>query len=421
MSPYATTYLCAGVAFATSAVKIRHAFQVPPGPEAAGKRALRLTIAVVAALAGLVMGLSAPPVVVWINRVSGVANLTALIVHMGIIALAASAQVLFLLWSADISDSWPRVRRRLWVLAAIGIALVALFALSDVPVERPVDYESYYARQPVVAVYSGLYLIAYGAAQFGVISLGLNWSRSHHVAGRPWLRRGLRIVAAGSAGGLGFSVARFTAMAGQWFGLDFDAVALPLSLAFGQVGLLAFVVGLLLPPFGPPLATIPGRIRVYFWELRAYRLLRPLWNALRPVNPEAVQPLAHKERFSVRWRVIRQVMEIYDWLATLRPHHDPEVARDAERAGRAAGLTGAALDDLVLACQIKVLVATRPWLTSPAAALADPPAVAAGATEAVYVTEVSQLARLAVAYGSPLVESVAREHLRRAVTSPDPV
>jgi len=419
MSQHVIAYTFAGTAFAISAVKVCQALRASSDPRSRGMRPVRLTIAVVTALGGLTAGLAAPPVVVSINRVSGVPNLAAPIVHLGIIALAASVQVLLLLWSAGSREGRPRVRWRLWTLAAVGVVLIGLFAAGDVPDERPVDFESYYALQPAVAAYSSLYLITYGVVHLGVARLCLNWSRSSHVATHPWLRRGLRTVAVSAVCAMGFSAARFLAMAARWFGLDIDALALPLSVLSAQVGLLGFLIGLLLPAYGQPLARIPGRVRAYLWELRAHLLLKPLWAALRPVNPSAVQTVARQERFSVRWRVIRQVMEIHDWLAVIRPYHSPAVARDAERLGRAAGLAGPRLEDLVLACQIRVLVATKPWSTSPIAVPEETDSIATGVTEAVYVAEVSQLTRLAAAYRSPLVDSVARPHLRPAVTGAD--
>ncbi|QTR02931.1 hypothetical protein J7S33_28660, partial [Saccharothrix algeriensis] len=107
------------------------------------------------------------------------------------------------------------MRWRLWTLAAVGVVLIGLFAAGDVPDERPVDFESYYALQPAVAAYSSLYLITYGVVHLGVARLCLNWSRSSHVAAHPWLRRGLRTVAVSAVCAMGFSAARFLAMAAR--------------------------------------------------------------------------------------------------------------------------------------------------------------------------------------------------------------
>src|SRR5262249_52517136 len=62
-------------------------------------------------------------------------------------------------------------------------------------------------------------------------------------------------------------------------------------------------------------------------NLRDYRTLRPLWQALTIVDPSMVhEPASLRERFSIESRLFWRVIEINDWLHQIRAYRTSSLA-----------------------------------------------------------------------------------------------
>jgi Family of unknown function (DUF6545) len=71
----------------------------------------------------------------------------------------------------------------------------------------------------------------------------------------------------------------------------------------------------------------------------AYWRLRPLWAAMLQAVPHVELPAERGWRFSIRWRLLRRVIEIRDAELALRPYWRADVAARASAAARSAALS----------------------------------------------------------------------------------
>jgi hypothetical protein len=280
--------------------------------------------------------------------------------------------------------------------------MVTLFVLA--PVDEPTTtFSATYADAPYVAQYLMVYLTASAVALADITRLCWRYSK---IAGRPWLRRGLRITVAGAASGFAFCGCKAALLAGHRFGLDLDYLdkATPV---FASGAALLIVVGLTIPAWGPRLEEARDRVAGY----RSYRRLHPLWVALYRAMPQiALVPpdSPGADTFTLRdldFRLYRRIIEIRDGRLGLRPYLDREVAATAHRLGAEAGLAGEELQAVVeasaLAAALRAKAQDRPvvvdhrdpaggadlpseiaWLVRVARAFADSPVVAAVLAEA---------------------------------------
>ncbi len=127
---------------------------------------------------------------------------------------------------------------------------------------------------------------------------------------------------------------------------------------------------------------------------RALRRLRPLHSALRAAVPEAVSVADPVGRRDASFRLYQQVIEVRDAALALRPYRDPEVARIAQRDGRASGLSGAelaaAVEAAVLASALRARSAGEPVPTPAGTTTWVPSAGACLRTEAACMAKVSR-------------------------------
>ncbi len=284
-----------------------------------------------------------------INRVTGVPNVAELVAAVGLAALGGLFLVLALLWRYSMEEAWPRIRLVLPAYSLVIAGMVVLFALSDVPEERPVDFTFYYAAQPTVAA---MYTIYYTATVVGSTILTrwcFTWARLPDYADLPYLRRGLRLYAGASLVLVVYALLRLLTMAANWLGsraLDPMGNLVPVLAALA--GCFLLTAALVVPVWGPRWGA--ARRSLGLWS--AFRTLRPLHRDLRDVNPRAVF-VAPGRRLDVQHRVRRTLIELSDWRLTLTPLFDPAVGEAAARLGERQGLTGERLGALVEAAQIK--------------------------------------------------------------------
>ncbi|MDG9702070.1 MAB_1171c family putative transporter [Streptomyces sp. DH37] len=340
----AVQLLCSAVGWVAFAVKLRDLRRAPRNP-------MRRAVCATLFLASACVFCGAPAVIEAVNRLTGVPNFSAPLVYCLLVALGASCHVLMAYWRLSAEEARPVARRWTLAYAAVVVTLIALFVVGDASVEKPVNFDTHYATTPYIAQFVLLYLVALNVAMVSLMRMCWGWAK---VAGRPWLRRGLRLIVLGALGAFGFGVAKLTAVAARWTGTDWDGLDSVLAPALAMVGLVVSAVGYALPALGDHLSVLRGRIGRY----RAYRALYPLWDALRRATP-AIVPPARVPWWDFELRLTRRLAEINDGRLALRSHCDPEVARTALRLGREAGLTGAELHAAVDAARLKAAVAAK--------------------------------------------------------------
>ncbi|MFR9770446.1 MAB_1171c family putative transporter [Nocardia sp. SC052] len=281
----------------------------------------RWAVAFAILTAGIGFEAAVPRTYTWIDDVSGVPNLASLVVY-GAIAGAVLAQVV---WTgfmvAEREPDASAARRVLVPPVLVPVVLAALFTAAPVHDEsHPTDFDDHYAKVPLAVAFLGVYLTVYSAALIRIIVLCRRWMGE---VDRIWLRRGLRLLALGSAVALGYSVGKVIAIGAAWAGIDLRLLNTDIAPAFASLGATVMLVGYLCPSLGPWLLHTTAR-------LRALPRLRPLWLALREVDPELAHP-PDRRGTAARDRVYRRVIEIRDWLLRLRPHLSAEAVAIAER------------------------------------------------------------------------------------------
>lgn len=298
---------------------------------------------------GMTMWSASPASAAWINRVTGVTNLAELVAAVCLSALAASFLALALLWRHPAAVAWPRLR---WVLAAYSLVIVticALFALSEVPVERTIDYPYYYATQPTVAV---SYAIYYSATLIGSAVLArwcFDWAGHDDYATMPYLRRGLRLYAGAGVTLTAYSALRLVSIGGNWFGTDaLNRTGSVASVVAAPFGCFFLTAALVVPVWGP---RWPGlRRAVGRWP--RYRTLRRLHRRLAEVDPSVVF-VTRGRRLDLQHRIRRAIIELSDWRWALAPLFDPAVEDRVRTLGRARGVPAEQLPVLVEAAQLR--------------------------------------------------------------------
>ncbi|MFF6810817.1 DUF6545 domain-containing protein [Streptomyces sp. NPDC012403] len=272
----------------------------------------------------------APSTIVWVNRVTGVPNISAPWVYSLLTAFCGSCLVLIIAWRdgpAEHSASTRRATRR--VLRAYGAVIVALwvlFALADVPVERTRDLDTYYATTPFMREEILLYLVAHTTAALITSKLIWNWIRADGLD--AWLRWGLKFLGVGYALNLAFDAAKLTAVGARWTGNDLDWLSLDVAPALACLAAVSIAVGFILPHAGQYLHER--------WRLRlAHHRLRPLYVLMRSVHGCGL-PLVL--RAGPELRLTRRETFIRDVLLPLARHIDERLRERSYAAALGLGL-----------------------------------------------------------------------------------
>ncbi|MEU3842289.1 MAB_1171c family putative transporter [Streptomyces sp. NPDC028635] len=271
----------------------------------------------------------APPTIAWTNRVTGVPNIAAPLVYSLLTAFCGSCLLLIIAWRNGPSEHSATTRRarRLVVTSygAVIVALWALFALADVPVERLRDLDTYYATTPFMREEILLYLLAHSVAVLITSRLIWNWVRTDGLDG--WLRWGLVLLGGGYAMNLAFDAAKLTALAARWTGHDLDWLSTNAAPPVAGLSAVLIAVGFILPHIGQYLQDR--------WRVRlAHRELGPLYQLLRSVHGRGVPRVL---RAAPELRLIRRETYIRDVLLPLARHLDEDLRRHAEDAALALG------------------------------------------------------------------------------------
>jgi hypothetical protein len=348
---------------------------------------LRRAVCVI--LAGLLLATVAQLFTEAIDEGTGVVHLGWALADAGAM-ISACAGRLFLL-NVDHAAAEVRDRARRCYLGLV-VALVAATLL----------FVAFPARPGQEApVYDVVYIAYVASVLAPALRLCISYSGR---TDRPFLRIGLRVVAAGSATGLGF-----LATLGIELLVDATDTSAPLLAQLGTslelVTEALLLAGVTITAWGPPAA----EFRQWLADHRSYRRLRPLWRALHDADPGFT--LLPPERTAGRWwrrdiglLLYRQVIEIRDGQFAIRPYVDPAATARAEDLARRAGLADdevrAVVEAAAIASGIAAKAGGRPPSQDPAAAHPEPGDTGLAA-------EIAALSGVARAFTrSPIVRSV---------------
>lgn len=156
--------------------------------------------------------LAAPWLYVRLDALFGYPNLMTLPVYLSVATCLSSFLALLVSWSS--AQSKIRIRHRLIVGYAVTsvIAMVVLFLMGDVSdAEHPVDFDAYYAHTPYISEFLLVYALLFAVSMSALMRLCWRYSKS---LDKPWLRRGLRVVAVGAASVLATQCRRWSPYAG---------------------------------------------------------------------------------------------------------------------------------------------------------------------------------------------------------------
>ncbi|MFJ3835278.1 MAB_1171c family putative transporter [Streptomyces sp. NPDC090054] len=281
--------------------------------------------------AGFVFG--APPTIERVNRVTGVPNISALIVYCILSCLACGSLVLLINWRGGAEETVRR-HTRLWIAATAAViaTFCVLFSLSDVPIEQQRDFDTFYANTPYVREMIVLYLTAHTATSVVVATKCWRWARELRELQAAWTHWGLIILVTAFGLTLSFALLKFMAVGARWAGTDaWDPLSTDIAPPLAGLGAAMTTVGFLLPVVGPRLGSM--------WvSWRAYRAMEPLWRALEPFagpgKPVRIRPTA-----SLEIRAMARSTEIADRLLNLAPHLDTSHREAAERYASSHGCT----------------------------------------------------------------------------------
>ncbi|MBT3151274.1 hypothetical protein HTV45_10340 [Streptomyces sp. CHD11] len=272
----------------------------------------------------------APSTIAWVNRVTGVPNISAPWVYSLLTAFCASCLLLIIAWRDGLPEHSASTRRATrWVVSVYGgviAALWVLFALADVPVERTRDLDTYYATTPFMREEILLYLLAHTTAVLITSKLIWNWIRTDGLD--AWLRWGLKFLGIGYALNLGFDAAKLTAVGARWTGNDLDWLSLHVAPALACLSAVSIAVGFILPHAGQYLHER--------WRIRlAHRRLRPLYLLMRDVHGSG---LPFVLRASPELRLTRRETFIRDVLLPLARRTDERLRARSYAAALSLGL-----------------------------------------------------------------------------------
>ncbi|WP_423832677.1 MAB_1171c family putative transporter [Streptomyces manipurensis] len=314
-------------------------------------------VIIAASAAGFVF--AAPPTVERVNRLTGVPNISALIVYSFLSCLSCASLVLLIHWRGGRTVTR---QTRLWIATTgcILLTFCVLFSLSDVPVERPRDLDTFYSTTPFIREMIVLYLTAHAATAIVVMTKCWRWSKELRDLKAGWTRWGLLILVTAFGLGLAFALLKFVAVGARWAGTDaWDGLSTEVAPPLAGLGAGMTTVGFLVPVVGP-------RLESTYDAWRAYRRMEPLWRALDPWGSGARMRIPLTS--SAEMRATLRATEIADRLLRLAPSFDITHQEAAERYAAAKGYGQEAVQFVTEAFRIRAALLTAPTPVAPAAA-----------------------------------------------------
>jgi hypothetical protein len=338
-----------------------------------------------------------PPIEARIEQATGVLGVFP---NCATVAALASYQVMLLLWTYPPTQARQKIRRRLPLYTAAFLATAVLAVLgrhqaAGAPIaayaERP---EQLWGTIPLVAESA---VVFYLTQAFTTIDATLHLRRYIRLADRRWLRRGLRLIAISNIFSLLYSAADLVLILALRSNVTITAIT-QITPMFSAAALLSAIVGVTVPSWGPRLD-----------RFRDYRRIQPLWHAMYLAVPDVVlnPPTSLlRDRWSphdLHFRLYRRLIEIRDSRLALRPFLDTDVAAEAHRRARDAGLACPELQAVVEAATLAAAIRAKAENRHPAS---QPPEDAnTGGDLAEELTWFTRVAHAFVA--SPIVRTFA--------------
>ncbi|BDH10508.1 MAB_1171c family putative transporter [Streptomyces hygroscopicus] len=378
--------------------------------------------------------IAAPWLYVRLDRLLGYPNFMTLVVYVCVATCLTAFVALLVSWSS--AQSAARLRHRLLVAYSVVsiVVMIVLFLLGDVSdAEHAVDFDAHYASTPYIAEFLFTYALLFAVSMSGLVRLCWEYAKA---VDKPWLRRGLRVVAVGAVFGFCYAAPKIISLFWETPFTNFiNSYIAPMS---ASVSAAFFAIGFTMPAWGVGL----DRFREFRSNYRAYQRLYPLWSAMIGAFPQvALFPLSprgggwtvrtvhrlfrrqvveapagllsrrlHQDLEveqtgrDLKLLVSRQVIEIRDGQLLLRPHYDPEIAELARELATKRHLAGDALEAVIEASQIASALQALATGCTPAAAhsvLPHDPADGDIKEEGLWLTRVADAYRR-----SPIVQLV---------------
>jgi hypothetical protein len=343
---------------------------------------------------------AAPANIEWINWVARMPNFAALLVYSLVVGFAGASFALVLYWRYPPVQAWHRVRLIVISYGSVIAAMIVLFYKSEVGEERQIDFDTFYATQPTVAVFLFIYLVATLVGCGGQAYHCWQGARDEAISARPWLALGLRWYCFAGLFVVAFAVIKLFVLMMDWFGeRSFDILSLTAPL-MASLSIFPLVIAMALPVFGPRRPSPSLWLRRW----RTYFALRPLHRALLHVNPGIVL-VAPGKFLNPHHRVRRQIIELNDWRWALTPYFDLSVGEAATSLARQAALPKDEVSAVVEAAQLRAAGSSdgrqRPPKRRPAAEIVDGTDLA---------TEHDRWVRISRAYQhSPIVDAAVAD------------
>ncbi|MFI1358435.1 MAB_1171c family putative transporter [Streptomyces sp. NPDC020898] len=278
-------------------------------------------------LSVLVFLFAAPPTIDWVNRVTGVPNISAPVVYCLLSAFSASCLVLIINWRGGPPEASRRASRR-WIAgyAVVIVATAALFALGNTPEQRLRDFDTYYADTPFIREMIVLYLVALTVANIAMNMMCWPWALQVH----GWLRVGLLVIVAGFFCNIAFAATKLTAVVARWNGGDLDYLSTYVAPALAAAAEVVTAAG-----FCIPLAF--QRVGDVWNTWSTYRRLSPLWRELRPLSGHGDRAVRIAWWSPAELQVTQRESDIHDGMLSLYPYFDPALRTRAYTAALATG------------------------------------------------------------------------------------
>ena len=192
-----------------------------------------------------------------------------------------------------------------------------------------------------LSVWMNVVFVAYvGLVEVTVTRMAWTWAK---VADRLWLRRGLRLIAIGSAISALFAVHKVGYVSAVFLGHQPPWSEFKGSFVPALAGIVLITIGSLVPRWGPRF----DALRQWVLHYRSYRRLAPLWTALVSAFPEVQLEAPYRpgrdgyRLDDLRYFVYRRVIEIWDARRALRPYTSRSHRDSAIASALAAGLSDA--------------------------------------------------------------------------------
>ncbi|MFJ9663626.1 MAB_1171c family putative transporter [Streptomyces sp. NPDC101219] len=251
-----------------------------------------------------------------LNEMTGIPNFAAPWAYSFLTASCATGLTMIMRWREEPSERRRRRLRRIHAAyAATIVALWVTFVLADVPRTRIYDLDTYYATTPWMREHILLYLLAHLTSCLTAAYMLWKWFKE---VGNPWLKTGIVFLQAGFALGLVFDVAKLTAVAARWCGVDWDWLSTKAAPPFALMEAVLAAIGFIVPQAGPALKRW-GR------DQSEYLRLRALSRAVRVLAPAA--PARFGLWVPLDLRVLQRQQRIHDALRLLAPYFDAGLYR----------------------------------------------------------------------------------------------